>query len=88
MFYKISCIFNHMFFIIGSGFPKIQIWAVIMQKRGIFRDVALSHWILRLKIYKCGDFHKKNIKTLTPNEFLEFALVYNYRDPFPHFKNV
>ena len=50
--------------------------APITGKRGIFRDVARSYWILRLKIYKYGDFHKKNIKTLTPNEFLKSALDY------------
>ena len=46
----------------------------ITGKRGIFRDVARSHWILPLKIYKYGDFHKKNIKTRTPNEFLRFRV--------------
>ena len=48
----------------------------ITGKRGIFRDVARSYWILRLKIYKYGDFHKKNIKTRTPIEFSESVLVY------------
>ena len=48
--------------------------APITGKRGIFRDVARSYWILRLKIYKYGDFHKKNIKTRTPIEFSESVL--------------
>ena len=42
---------------------------------GISRNVTLFKWILRLKIYKIGDFDKSNIKTLTPIEFLESALV-------------
>ena len=50
--------------------------ASITGKRGISRDVSLENRILRLKIYKYGDFHKKNIKTLTPNESLKSALVY------------
>ena len=50
--------------------------ASITEKRGISRDVARSHWILCLKISIYGDFHKKNTKTLTPNEFLNSALVY------------
>ena len=57
----------------GNGHLKN---ASIAGKRGIFRDVSLLIWILRLKIYKYGDFHKKNIKTLTPNEFFKSALVY------------
>ena len=53
--------------------------APITGKRGIFRDVTRSYWILRLKIYKYGDFQKKNIKTLTPNEFSKSALDYNLK---------
>ena len=49
--------------------------ASITGKRGISSDVARSHWILRLNISIYGDFHKKNIKTLTPNEFFKSALV-------------
>ena len=49
--------------------------ASITRKRGIFRDVSLQKWILRLKMYKNPDFQKKNIKTLTPHEFSNFALV-------------
>ena len=54
----------------GGHFVK----ASITRKRGIFRDVSLQKWILRLKMYKTPDFQKKNIKTLTPTEFSESAL--------------
>ena len=48
--------------------------APITGKRGICRNVAMSYWILRLKIYKYGDFQEKNIKTRTPIDFSESAL--------------
>ena len=48
----------------------------ITENRGISRNVPFFKWILHLKIYKIGDFEKKNIKTLAPIEFLESALVY------------
>ena len=40
--------------------------ASITGKRGISRNVSLENRILRLKIYKYGDFQKKNIKTRAP----------------------
>ena len=46
MFYKISCIFNHIIFIIGSYFPKKQLWANIMQNAGIFaRDLGAKSFL-------------------------------------------
>ena len=47
----------------------------ITGNEGISRDVTFFKWILRLKIYKIGDFEKNNIKTLVPNEFSKSALV-------------
>ena len=41
----------------------------ITGNRGISRNVCSWNRILRKKIYKIGDFHKKSIKTLVPNEF-------------------
>ena len=48
----------------------------ITGNRGISRNVSSWNRILRKKICKIGDFHKKSIKTLAPNEFPRSALVY------------
>ena len=62
--------------------------ASITGKRGIFRDVSLLNWILRLKIYKHGDFHEKNMKTLTPNECLKSALDYCFKSDHTNFSRL
>ena len=41
--------------------------ASITGNPNFFRDAPLQNRILHKKIYKNGDFHEKNIKTLTPN---------------------
>ena len=65
-----------------SMFPRISFAGghlengSITGNRGISRNVSSWNRILRKKICKIGDFHKKSIKTLAPNEFPRSALVY------------